>query len=70
MAATATLSAHSADQLHPIAEAASTLRVTTGTLRHWCLTGRVNHYRIGKQIMVAQSDLEAFLRSSRVEATK
>jgi hypothetical protein len=64
----ASLAVHVADPLHNLSEASKKIHVCIGTLRGWCLTGRVNHYRIGNRIMIAQSDLDAFLRSTRVEA--
>jgi hypothetical protein len=56
------------DELYPLAEAAQRLRVAPHTLRHWCLSGRVSFCRVGVQIMLLQSDIDAFVRSSRVPA--
>jgi predicted site-specific integrase-resolvase len=54
------------DKLRPLAEAANELRVATITLRTWCLAGKIAYYRIGKQIMLLQSDLDNLVRSARV----
>jgi predicted site-specific integrase-resolvase len=57
-----------ADQLFPLAEAADKLRVAAFTLRHWCLKGKVPYIRLGRQIMLLESDINSFVRSNRVEA--
>jgi predicted site-specific integrase-resolvase len=56
------------DELYPLAQAAEKLRIASHTLRHWCLSGRVAYCRVGAQIMLLQSDIDAFVRSSRVPA--
>jgi excisionase family DNA binding protein len=56
------------DQLYRLEEAAERLRIASHTLRHWCLSGRVSYHRIGAQLMLLQSDIDAFVRSSRVPA--
>ena len=56
------------DELYPLAEAAEKLRVATHTLRHWCLSGKVSYCRIGAQLMLLQSDIDDFVRSSRIPA--
>jgi excisionase family DNA binding protein len=66
MAANATAPA----DLFPIAEAAQRLRIATSTLREWCLSGKISYLRLGRQIMLTREDLQEFLRSSRVSASK
>jgi hypothetical protein len=56
------------DKLLRLAEAASELRVATFTLRHWCLSGKISYHRIGAQLMLLQSDINEFVRSSRIPA--
>jgi excisionase family DNA binding protein len=56
------------DQLYPLAEAAEKLRVAVSTLRHWCLEGKVSYCRLGSQIMLLSSDIDAFVRSNRIPA--
>jgi excisionase family DNA binding protein len=53
-------------RLIPLAEAATELRIAPVTLRGWLLAGRIPYHRIGRQLMVLQSDLDSFVRSSRV----
>jgi predicted site-specific integrase-resolvase len=56
------------DELYPLAQAAEKLKIAAHTLRHWCLSGKVSYCRIGGQIMLLQSDLDAFVLSSRIPA--
>ena len=56
------------DQLYPLAEAAEKLRIAPFTLRGWCLKGKLPYCRVGNQIMLLESDLEGFIRSSRIAA--
>jgi excisionase family DNA binding protein len=56
------------DKLRPLAEAATELRVSTFTLRGWCLAGKIAYHRIGKKIMLSQSDLDGLVKSSRIPA--
>jgi excisionase family DNA binding protein len=60
----------SADSLFPLAEAAEKLRIAVFTLRHWCLKNKIPYVRMGNRIYLLQSDIDCFVRSSRVEATK
>jgi hypothetical protein len=56
------------DELFPLSEAAQKLRVAVCTLRGWCLSGRVSYCRVGNQLMLLQSDIDAFVRSNRIPA--
>jgi excisionase family DNA binding protein len=56
------------DKLRPLAEAATELRISAFTLRAWCLAGKISYHRIGRQIMLLQSDLDSLIKSGRVAA--
>jgi excisionase family DNA binding protein len=56
----------SVNELRPLREAAAALRIAPVTLRGWLLAGRLPYHRVGRQLMVLQSDLDSFVRSSRV----
>jgi excisionase family DNA binding protein len=60
------MSASTAVQLYPLNEAAERLHVCPATLRRWSLAGRIAYHRIGSQWMFSESDLSAFVASSRV----
>jgi excisionase family DNA binding protein len=60
------MSVPSLDELRPLSEAAAALKIAPVTLRGWLLAGRLPYHRIGRQLMVLQSDLDSFVRSSRV----
>jgi excisionase family DNA binding protein len=67
MAATAPLSApHSADSLITLSEAAAQLRICTQTLRSWIVAGKLPFIKTGRKIFFLESDLDSFLRSSRI----
>ncbi|MEB7539735.1 helix-turn-helix domain-containing protein [Pantoea anthophila] len=48
-------------------EAASYLGVTPQTLANWASTGKVQipHYKVGRKVIYFQSDLDAYLASTR-----
>lgn len=48
-------------------EAAHYLGVTPQTLANWASTGKVQipHYKIGRKVIYFQSDLDAYLASTR-----
>lgn len=50
-----------------IEEVSTLLNVPAPTIRYWCWTKRLPHYKLGKHLRVSQDDLEAFLKSSRRE---
>lgn len=48
-------------------EAANYLGVTPQTLANWASTGKVQilHYKVGRKVIYFQSDLDAYLASTR-----
>jgi hypothetical protein len=60
------MSATAEVQLFPLNEAAALLRIAPVTLRGWCLSGKIGYFRIGRQLMLSQSDIDNLIRSSRV----
>lgn len=47
-----------------IKEVSEKLRVTDRTLRNWIKTGYIKSYRIGKQIMFKESDIDEFINKN------
>jgi excisionase family DNA binding protein len=43
-------------------------RISKHTWRGWLRRKRISHLRLGRRVLVAREDFEAFLRASRVEA--
>ena len=51
-----------------IAEAAERLGVSRFTVRSWLRQRRLAFHKLGRRIVLDQADVEALLKSSRVEA--
>lgn len=54
-------------------QAATRARVSVSLVYQWCAERRLSHFRLGKdgrrgKVLIEQSDLDAFLKSLRVEA--
>lgn len=58
-----------ADPLVRLARAAAELNVSTWTLRNWCISGRVQHHRLGpgRLILIPISEIKRLLRESSVQ---
>jgi excisionase family DNA binding protein len=55
------------EELERLSAAAKLLKVTTGTLRDWCKSGRVKYHRLGpKLIFVSRSEVSRIIRESQI----
>jgi excisionase family DNA binding protein len=48
-----------------VRDAADRLGVSTKTIRRWIASGELPHYRLGRSIRIAESDLIGFIRVRR-----
>lgn len=51
-----------------LSEAAEFLGISPHTLRLWCRTRRLPSYKLGRRVVLDETDLRAFLAANRVEA--
>lgn len=51
-----------------VREGAELLGIAPPTMRLWISQGRIAHYRLGRRVVLKESDLLAFLEASRVPA--
>ncbi len=59
--------AHGADELLSVADAAKMVRVGKSTIRGWITSGRLQTRRAGRLVRIRRSDLDAVLTESRQE---
>ena len=52
-------------KFYTISETAQALRVTPQTIRAWIKQGRLKSQRIGRPILITESNLKEFLNQSR-----
>jgi excisionase family DNA binding protein len=52
-------------KFYTIQETASALRVTPQTVRTWIKRGRIKSQRIGRPILITESNLREFLQATR-----
>jgi excisionase family DNA binding protein len=52
-------------KFYTIQETASALRVTPQTVRAWIKRGRIKSQRIGRPILITESNLREFLQATR-----
>ena len=50
-----------------VSEVAEYFGVPEATIRYWCFTKKVRHYKIGRHLKFDKSDLDKFLESNLVE---
>jgi excisionase family DNA binding protein len=50
-----------------VLQAAERLNVSRFTLRRWIRERRVAHYRLGRRVVLAESDIDAFLNANRID---
>jgi hypothetical protein len=55
------------DKLLRLTEASVQLNVSYWALRDWCRSGKVSHHRIGKFLMVSQSEVFRIIQESLVQ---
>ncbi len=51
-----------------VEEAAQRLGVSRYTVRSWLRQRRLEHFRLGRRVVLAERDVDGFLRRHRVEA--
>ncbi len=51
-----------------VAEAAARLGVSRYTVRSWVRQRRLEHYRLGRRVVISQAEVERFLAVNRVPA--
>ena len=54
-------------RLLSVNDVAEYLDVPKSTIRYWCFTKRLRHYKIGRHLKFDKSDLDKFLESNLVE---
>ncbi len=50
-----------------IKEACECLDTPEGTIRYWCFTKKLRHYKLGKRLKFDKADLDKFIESNLVE---
>ncbi|HHT9135228.1 MAG TPA: helix-turn-helix domain-containing protein [Candidatus Avalokitesvara rifleensis] len=43
------------------------LGMPEGTIRYWCFTKKIRHYKLGKRLKFDRADLDKFIESCLVE---
>ena len=54
-------------KLLSVDDVAECLGVPKNTVRYWCFTKRLRHYKIGRHVKFKQTDIDEFLESNIVE---
>ena len=54
-------------RLLSVDDVAEHLGVPKSTIRYWCFTKKLRHYKIGRHLKFEESDLEKFLESNLIE---
>lgn len=54
-------------ELLGVKEIAKYLGVPEGTIRYWCFTKRIRHYKLGRHLKFDRVDLDQFIESNLVE---
>lgn len=54
-------------ELLGVKEIAKCLGVPEGTIRYWCFTKRIRHYKLGRHLKFDRKDLDQFIESNLVE---
>ncbi len=50
-----------------VKEASEYLDTPEGTIRYWCFTKKLRHYKLGKRLKFDREDLDQFIESNLVE---
>ena len=54
-------------ELLGVKEAAKYLGIPEGTIRYWCFTRKLRHYKLGKRLKFDRVELDKFIESNLVE---
>ena len=66
MTTSRTLDSTAREKRFNVEAAAGVLGVTHWTLRSWCRTGRLEHYKLGRKIFIAESELDRLISEAKV----
>jgi len=64
--ANSNIASNSIQPLLTIAQTAEHLQVSTKSVRRWIESGELVAHRIGRQLRISSSDLQAFVRMRRI----
>ncbi len=54
-------------KLFSVDDVSEYLDIPKSTIRYWCFTKRLRHYKIGRHLKFEKSDIDKFLESNLVE---
>ena len=54
-------------RLLSVDDVAEYLGVPKSTIRYWCFTKKLRHYKIGRHLKFEQTDIDEYLESNLVE---
>jgi excisionase family DNA binding protein len=54
-------------KLLSVNDVAEYLDVPKSTIRYWCFTKKLRHYKIGRHLKFEKSDIDKFLESNLIE---
>ena len=54
-------------ELFDTKKTAQYLGMPEGTIRYWCFTRKIRHYKLGKRLKFDRTDLDKFIESNLVE---